>query len=211
VGLAVVLGISPFLSDPLPAVTTLATRVVGGALAGYLLRAAISGASTSPVRGPRLPDGSRIGWPAEMLFAAAAGIVGVAVASGLATLSPSGPATGPTDLLGSLSPAAVATAAGLASIVIAVVPAFAGRDALRTAIGSLVLVQGILLFRVGIAGPPGDLEQLGGVGLLIAIAVAGTWLIASEAGRDRTAAERREGSSTASVAAGVDAGDGGPP
>ncbi len=209
VGLAVVLGIAPFLSDPLPAVTTLATRVVGGALAAYLLRAAISGAPALPARGPRLPGGSRIGWPAELLFAMAAWIVGLAVASGLATLSPSGPATVPDDLLGSLSPAAVATAAGLASMVMAVVPAFAGRDALRTVTGSLVLVQGILLFRVGIAGPPGDLEQLGGVGLLIAIAVAGAWLIGAEAARDRAAAERH-GSPVTASSADADAVDGRP-
>jgi hypothetical protein len=204
VGLAIVLGIAPFLSDPLPEVSTLAARVVGGALAAYLLRAAISGSPAPPVRGPRLPNGSRIGWPADLLFAAAAWVVGIAVASGLATLLPSGPARVPTDLVGSLTPAAVTTAAGLASIVISVVPAFAGRGAFRTAVGSLVLVQGVLLFRLGVAGPPSDLEQLGGVGLLIAIAVAGAWLLAAEAGRDRAEAEGRRGSSAPGITVDVE-------
>ena len=213
VGLAVVLGISPFLSDPLPAVTTLATRVVGGALAAYLLRAAISGAPAVASARPsstRTARGSA-GRPSSC-SRRPHGSSGVAVAVGLATLSPSGPATGPTDLLGSLTPAAVATAAGLASIVIAIVPAFAGRDALRTAIGSLVLVQGILLFRVGIAGPPGDLEQLGGVGLLIAIAVAGAWLIGvrSRSRSGRSGATRRIARPT-SVAADIDAATAEPP
>jgi hypothetical protein len=166
-GLAVVLGISPFLSDPLPAVSTL-------------------------------------------LFAVAAWIVGVAVATVLATLSPTGPVTRPTGFLDSLSPSAVTTAAGLASMVVAAVPAFAGRDALRTTIGSLVLVQGVLLFRVGIAGPPGDLEQLGSVGLLLAIAVAGAWMLAAEARRDEAAAERRGVRPAALDAAGGEAAHGEP-
>lgn len=204
VGLAVVLGITPFLSDPLPAVSTLAARVVGGALAAYLLRAASSGPPSVPARGTRRPDGSLIGWPADMLFAAAAWVVGIAVASGLATLVPGGPPTGPTDLAGMFTPAAVTTAAGLASMVVAIVPALAGRGAFRTAIGSLVLVQGVLLTRLGVAGPPSDLEQLGGVGLLIAIAVAGAWLLASEASRDRAAAERRGTSAASDVADDVD-------
>ena len=209
-GLAVVLGISPFLSDPLPAVSTLATRVVAGALAAYILRAAVAGGPSLPVRGAPVPTGSRIGWQAELLFAAAAWIVGVAVATVLATLSPTGPVTRPTGFLDSLSPSAVTTAAGLASMVVAAVPAFAGRDALRTTIGSLVLVQGVLLFRVGIAGPPGDLEQLGSVGLLIAIAVAGAWMLAAEARRDEAAAERRGVRPAALDAAGGEAAHGEP-
>jgi len=190
VGLAVTLGLSPFLGDPLPQMSTLATRVVGAALAAYLLRAAVERARTTPARGPQLPGGSRVGWPAEALIAAAAGIVAVELTAGLAALAPGTPPTPPTNVLAMLTPAAVTAAAGLASIVIAIVPTFGGRDALRTTTGSLVLIQGVLLFRVGIAGPPSDLEQLGGVILLLALATAGAWLIGAEGRRTRLEASR---------------------
>ncbi|MBI3745636.1 MAG: hypothetical protein HY264_03780 [Chloroflexi bacterium] len=190
VGLAVALGLSPFLGEPLPQMSTLASRVVGAALAAYLLRAVVERARTTPARGPQLPGGSRIGWPAEALIAAAAWVVAVELAAELATLAlgdSSAPATG---VIGMLTPAAVAAAAGLASIVVAIVPTFGGRDAMRTTTGSLVLIQGILLFQVGIAGPPGDLEQLGGVVLILALATAGAWLIGAEGRRSRLEAGR---------------------
>jgi hypothetical protein len=122
--------------------------------------------------------------------------VALNLAAGLASLDVGGPpaATGP---LGLLTPAAVTAAAGLASMVVGVVPALAGREALRTAIGSLVLVQGVLLFRVGVAGAPGDLEQLGGVILLLAIGVAGAWLIGAEGRQIATPPEGLEMAATA--------------
>ena len=58
--------------------------------------------------------------------------------------------------------------------------------------GSLILIQGVLLFRIGVAGPPGDLEQLAGVVLLLAIGVAGAWLIGAE-GRRTLARSGRPG------------------
>jgi hypothetical protein len=208
VGLAVALGLSPFLGDPLPQISTLATRVVGAALAAYLLRAAVEAGRVAPARGPQLPGGSRIGWPAEALIAAAAWVVAVFLANGLATLAPGGapPAdtapAGLADVVAMVTPTAVAAAAGLAAMVIGIVPAFGGRDALRTTVGSLVLIQGVLLFRVGVAGPPGDLEQLGGVMLLLAIAAGGAWLIGAEARRTRLEAGRE---ATVEPAAGDDA------
>ena len=183
VGLAVALVAAPFLGDPLPQISTLATRVVGAALTAYLLRAAVVAAPPLPIRGPRRPGGSRIGWPAEVLVAAAAWLVAFVLSDGLAGLAPGGgtaPSTGPTAML---TPAAVTTAAGLAAMILAIVPALGGPGALRTAIGSLLLIQGILVFRAGVAGAPGDLEQLGGVMLLVAIGVAGAWLIGAEGRR----------------------------
>lgn len=185
VGLAIALGFSPFLGDPLPQVSTLAARVVGAALIAYLLRSAVDTARPLPAARQRVPGGSRIGWPTEALIAAAAWIVAVVIANGLAALAPNGSPTIASDVVGMLTPGAVTAAAGLASMVVAVVPAFGGRDAPRTTIGSLVLTQGVLLFRVGVAGPPSDLEQLGGVMLLLAIGVAGAWLIGAEARRDQ--------------------------
>ncbi len=197
VGLAVALGVAPFLGDPLPQVTTMAARVVGAALAAYLLRAAVAVAPPAPARGPRPPSGSRIGWPTEALLSAAAWIVAISLARGLADLGPNGPASDSDDLLGYLTPAAVVAAAGLASIIVAIVPAFAGRNALGTTIGSLILIQGVLLFRIGVAGPPGDLEQLGGVVLLLAIGVAGAWLIGAEGRRTLGRPEGLEMAATA--------------
>ncbi len=206
VGLAIALGVAPFLGDPLPQVATMAARVVGAALTAYLLRAAIAAAPAAPARGPRPPSGSRIGWPAEALLAAAAWIVAVSLARGLADLAPSGPGAASTDVIGYFTPAAVAAAAGLASMSVAIVPAFAGRDALGTTIGSLVLIQGVLLFRIGVAGPPGDLEQLGGVMLLLAIGVAGAWLIGAEGRRTLARPEGLEMATTS----GADEAPGGP-
>ena len=179
VGLALTLGIAPFLGDPLPHVSTLATRVVAAALTAYLLRAAVEASPPAAVRHPSQPGGSRIGWPAELLIAAAAWIVAVNLTDGLASLQPGGPAAS-SGGLALLTPDAVTAAAGLASMIVGLAPALAGRGALRTAIGSLVLVQGVLLFRIGVADAPGDLEQLGGVMLLLAIGVAGAWLIGAE-------------------------------
>ena len=127
VGLAIALVASPFLGDPLPQVSTLAMRVVGAALAAYLLRAALEAAHPLPARGPRLPGGSRIGWPAEALIAVAAWVVAVYLANGLASMASTGPGRPAGDLLGMLTPAAVATAAGLASIVVGIVPALGGQ------------------------------------------------------------------------------------
>jgi hypothetical protein len=200
VGLAIALGAAPFLSDPLPQVSTLATRVVGAALTAYLLRAAVEAARPLPGRGPRLPGGSRIGWPAEALIAAAAWVVAVFLANGLAGLAPNGAPAPAGDVVAMLTPAAVTAAAGLASMIVAIVPAFGGRDALRTAVGSLILVQGVLVFRVGVAGPPGDLEQLGGVILLLAIGVAGAWLIGAERRRAEADAEGHDATPLAEAA-----------
>ncbi|MEO8208888.1 MAG: hypothetical protein ABI598_07610 [Chloroflexota bacterium] len=181
-GLAITVTAAPFLGDPLPQTSTLAMRVIGAALVAFLLRSAAASAVPT-VNDPR-PEaerlGSRVGWPAEALMAAAAWLVAIVVASRLAALEPAGPGDGASDILAMLGPAAVTTAAGLASIVVGFVPAFAGRDALRTAIGMLILIQGSFLLRAGVAGAPGDLEQIAGVALFVAVAVAGATLISIE-------------------------------
>jgi len=198
VGLAIALGIGPFLGDPLPQVSTLATRVVAAALTAYLLRVAVETSPPAPARHPSRPGGSRIGWPAELLLAAAAWIVALNLAEGLAGLTFGAPAGG-RGILELFTPAAVTVAAGLASMIVGIVPALAGRDALRSTIGALVLVQGVLLFRVGVGGAPSDLEQLGGVMLLLAIGVAGAWLIGAEGRQIATPPEGLEMAATAGV------------
>jgi hypothetical protein len=162
VGLVLALGLGPFLTDPLPGPAVLGARVVTGILVAYLLWA---------VSGDELHGlGSRLGWPAESMLAMGVAIAGIAMAGSLETPDPSGPgrpaSAGPLD---ALTPAALALGAGLASIVVGLAPALLGRRALRMAIGLLLVVQGVVLARTGIAGPPGELEQLGIDGLVLAI------------------------------------------
>jgi hypothetical protein len=197
VGLAVVLGAAPFLNEAEPALSTLAARVVGAALAAWLLRAATAAAGPPAARpGPvaaagdgAARGGSRLGWPAETLFATAAWVVGAAVAWNLRLVAPTGSDLPPDGLLGFLGPSVFAAAAGCAAIVLGVVPTFWSRHPVRTTIGALVLAQGVLLARVGIAGDPGDLEQLASVALLITIAAAGAVLANAGAGRTDPIAE----------------------
>jgi hypothetical protein len=163
VGLVLALGLGPFLTDPLPGAAVAGARVVTGILVAYLLWAV---SARDEVHGL----GSRIGWPAEALLALGMAIAGVAIASGLETLAPGAPgrpgAGGPLD---ALTPPALALGAGLASLVVGLAPALVGRGALRTAIGLLLVVQGVVLARTGLAGPPGELEQLGIDGLVLTV------------------------------------------
>lgn len=209
VGLAIALGAAPFLAAQIPNVSTLAMRVIGAALAAYLVRAAVATGPGLPARPWNEPTrgGSQLGWPAEGLLAIAAWIVGVAVSTRLEVLSPAGSGTLPGDVLGLLTPEALATGAGLASIVMGLVATFAARSALRTTIGALILSQGLLLVRVGVAGAPSDLEQLAGVALLLAIAIAGGVLLGAEGQRGADDDSGTEPSPRLSGSGRVDPGD----
>ena len=174
IGLMLVLGLGPFLADPLPGPATLGARVVTGILVVYLLRAVSAG-------GKAPGFGSRIGWPAEAVLALSAAIAGVAIAASLEALAPGAPSLGDgSNLLNTLTPSAVALGAGLASLVLGLAPAFLGRRPLQTAIGLLLVVQGVVLARTGMAGPPGELEQLGIDGLLLAIGAACALIVVVE-------------------------------
>ena len=141
--LAVVLLVSPIVADPLAAPAGLAARLVGAILAGYLLW--IAARDDTTVRLAHAPTGgSRIGWPAEFLMAAAAAVVGMS-AHGLGA-----PAGGPV----------IASAAGFAVAALAMLPVLTGRDVLRVAVGCLLLIDGGLLVRAALGGTPGPLEQL---------------------------------------------------
>lgn len=188
VGLALALGLGPFLGDPLPSAALLGGRVVGAILVVYLLRALTTGGTSHAL-------GSRIGWPAESSLALGAAVAGVAIAASLSALAPGGPGEpggpgngGAADPLGALTPSALALAVGLALVATGMAPAFLGRHALRTTIGLLLTVQGVVLARTGIAGPPGELEQLGIAGLLLAVGGAGALLVSAERRGDRNAA-----------------------
>ena len=90
------------------------------------------------------PAARGIGWPTELLLAAAAAVVGYA-SHGLGAA-----AGGP----------AIASAAGFAVAAIAVLPVLTGRDVLRVAVGCLLLIDAGLLVRAALGGTPGPLEQL---------------------------------------------------
>lgn len=151
--LAVVLLVSPVIAEPMADPIGLAARLVGAILASYLLWiTARDDASTRVAHAPT--GGSRIGWPAEFLVAAAASVVGMS-AHGLGA-----PAGGPI----------IASAAGFAIAAIAVLPVLTGRDVLRVAIGCLLLIDAGLLVRSALGGTPGSLEQLLVALLLVTVA-----------------------------------------
>jgi hypothetical protein len=115
-GLSIVLLLSPLLADPMADPAALAARSIGTILATYLLWIAVrdradQGLLIAPT------EGTRIGWPAEVLLAASAVVVGAA-AHGLGA-----PAAGP-----ELASAAGLLAAGMTVVVAGTVAAL-GRAA----------------------------------------------------------------------------------
>jgi hypothetical protein len=145
-GLLVALLGACFVADPLPGPLPIAARIVSAILACRLIAAAIRGNGL-------VTSGSRLGWPTEILVAIAAAIVGAGT-HGLGA-APGGPAA--------------AQAAGFAVAAVAISPIVSGRDVLRLGIGSMLLVIGASLVRVGLAGTPSDLEQLAMSGLVISL------------------------------------------
>jgi hypothetical protein len=152
-GLAVVLIASPVVAEPVPTPLGLAARIVGAVLAAYLLwivtrdrpHPGAVGAST---------EGSRIGWPAEVLLGIGALVVGYA-AHGLGA-----PAMGPP----------LASAAGFAVAALALTATLTGRDVLRVGLGCLLLIDAGLLVRGALGGTPKDFEHLIGAATLVVVA-----------------------------------------
>jgi hypothetical protein len=142
-GLVVVLIGSAVLADPIPAPLGLAARFVGAVLSTYLLWI-VARDRPRPGEPTASTGGSRIGWPAEALLAAAAFVVGFA-AHGLGA-----PALG----------SSLASAAGFAVAALAIAPVLTGQDVLRVGLGSLLLVDAGLLVRAALGGTPNELEQL---------------------------------------------------
>ncbi len=168
-GLLVALVFAPFVAEPLPAIEVAAFRIVAGVLATFLALVA------SRRAGPAAS--SPIGLPAALAAAAAAFVAGLgATAVGL-------PGFGP----------AAALAAGLATLVVAAPPIALARDPFRLGIASVVLLNGGLLIRAGLAGTPTGLESLIAGAALVALAAAAVVLVGSAAtaagevaGRPRT-------------------------
>ena len=144
-GLGLALVLAPLLASPLPAALGLAARLAGAVLAAYLLWVAVRTGGTT--------GGSRLGWPAEVLLAAAGFVVGLGT-HGLGA-APLGPVE--------------AQAAGFGLLVLAVVPLTTGRDIVRLGVGLSLLLQGALLVRVGLGGDPVAFEHLVTAGLVAAL------------------------------------------
>ncbi|HEU5321356.1 MAG TPA: hypothetical protein VFX28_11160, partial [Methylomirabilota bacterium] len=142
-GLVLVMVGGAFVADPLPGSLGLAARLVGSVLGGYLLWIAARGTDART-------GGSRLGWPAELLVAAAAAVVGYG-SHGLGA-----PGAGP----------AVAQAAGFALAALAVAPLLNGGDILRLGVGLNLLLTGAILARTTLGGTPDTLEQLAIAGLV---------------------------------------------
>ncbi|CAN5651464.1 hypothetical protein BH20CHL7_BH20CHL7_18610 [soil metagenome] len=154
--LALTMILSPMIADPSPGPVGPAARLVGAILATYLLWMAVRDrASAGAIAGrPLAPTGgSRIGWPAEVLVAAAASIVGLA-AHGL------GATAGGPDM---------ASVAGFAVAALAVTPVLTGSDVLRVGLGLFLLLDAALLVRVGLDGTPDPLEHLVIAGLTVVL------------------------------------------
>jgi len=136
-GLLVVLLAAPLIADPWPGPLPILARVAAALLAARLLVVGLRG-ETGETRG------TRIGWPAEALIAAAAAVAGFASHGlGAAGLGP-----------------AEAQAAGFALAALAIAPLFVGRDVLRLGVGAVLLLQAAILVRQALDGPATDLEQL---------------------------------------------------
>ena len=156
-GLLVVLLGAPLIADPWPDPLAILVRIAATLLAVRLIAIGL--------RGDLVTGGTRIGWPAEALVAAAAAVIGLG-SHGLG-------ATG-------LGPAE-AQATGFALIVLAAAPLVTGRDALRIAVGALLLLVAAASIRAGLDPGPSQAEQL--VDALLTIAIGGAIAVITVAAR----------------------------
>jgi hypothetical protein len=171
-GLAVVLLFGPFLADPSAQPLGLAARLVGATLAGYLLWIAARG-------GGVWTGGSWLGWPADLLVAAAA------AAAGYGSHGLGAPALGP----------ALAQAAGFALAALSIAPLANGRDIIRIGTGLLLLASGALLVSSALDGTPEALEEVVIAGLIAGLggAIALLAVSARASGIDFELAQDRAG------------------
>jgi hypothetical protein len=170
-GVLIVLLAAPLVANPWPGPLPILARIAAALLAARLL--------TIGLRDSTATGGSRIGWPAEALAAGAATVIGFGSHGlGAAALGP-----------------AEAQAAGFGLIALAITPLVTGRDVLRLGVGSLLLVMGALMVRVGLDRPAGEGEQLivglltiglgGAVGVIAAAARAAGGLEVANRSVDR--------------------------
>ena len=197
IGLAVALVAAGLLADPMPSPVILGVRIVAALLAAVLIRWAARGGQRQY---------SPIGWPAAALLATAAAVAGLGIAVALASIgTPVGVGDG--DGLGAhaapFTSSALILASGASLLALGAAPLVHGRPGVRRAIGLVLVAQAALLVRVGLAGPPSELEEITRAGLLVASAAAGSALARAAAiafaGR-RDAAEDADGGNDADAA-----------
>jgi hypothetical protein len=156
-GLLVVLLGAPLIADPWPDPLAILARIAATLLAVRLIAIGL--------RGDVVTGGTRIGWPAEALVGAAAAVIGFGSHGlGAAGLGP-----------------AEAQATGFALIVLAAAPLVTGRDALRIAVGGLLLLVAASLIRAGLDATPSQAEQL--VDSVLTIAIGGAIAVITMAAR----------------------------
>lgn len=156
-GLLVVLLGTPLIDDPWPGPLPILARTAATLLAVRLLEIGLRADVTT--------SGTRIGWPAEALLAAAAVVVGFG-SHGLGARG-----FGPPE----------AQAAGFGLIMLAVAPLATGRDVLRIAVGAVLLLVGAGLVRTGLGNSARDAEQL--IWALLTIALGGAVAVIATAAR----------------------------
>lgn len=145
-GLLVALLGASLIADPLPGPLPIAARLASAFLACRLIAVAIRNLDVPT-------SGSRLGWPVDVLAAAAAAIIG------FGTHGLGAPGLGPAE----------AQAAGFALGVLAASPIVSSRDVFRLGVGTILLIVGGLLVREGISGTPSELEQLVTSGLVVGL------------------------------------------
>jgi hypothetical protein len=182
-GLAVVLVGCALVVGPLPSPATLGVRIVAGLLVVAILRAQLPDVPSD------IDPGSRFGWPAESLIACAAALGGIGIALGLAATPTTAIGAAPLDAA-TIAAGLLGTGTAMALFALGATPAALGRSGARRAVGLVIVVQAAILLRAGLAGPPGDFEQIAIVGLLVAAAVAGAAL--ARADEPRTDEPRAE-------------------
>lgn len=169
IGLAVALVAAALFADPLPSAAILGVRVVAALLAAALIRWAGRGA---------VRQFSPLGWPAEALLATAGAVAGLGVAVGLAAtasgdggLGGDGAIGGPSASL--LTSMALLVAAGCSLLVVGAAAVIHGPLGIRRAVGLVLVTQGVLLIRVGLAGHATELEEVAQAVLLVTAAASG--------------------------------------
>ncbi|MGA3031039.1 MAG: hypothetical protein ABSE58_09985 [Candidatus Limnocylindrales bacterium] len=175
VGLVVAMVASPIAAAPVPTNLTLAFRIVGAVLAGYLLWVAARSEGISS-------EGSGIGILAQLTVAGAAFVVGWIVA-------PVKPLAGPV----------AAQAAGLSLMVLAVAPA-ASRDVFRVGTALALMTIGVSLLLQAWVGPASGLEQIVLTALMVGFVGATSLLISSFVPRPANALTRAGEPDTADMA-----------
>jgi hypothetical protein len=180
VGLAAALIGAAILADPLPSPAILAVRLTAAMLAIALLRAAAPGphGSIRPVH----HDGSHLGWIAEAMLGIGGGVAGLAIAAGITTFTVIGAAPAlpaATPALPFLTERGLAVGLACLMAAVALGPALLERTGLRRATAGVVVVQAVVLLRLGLGGRPGALEEVALAALLVAVAATGALLAAA--------------------------------